>query len=87
MLFDDNFLAQGAVPVLMQRGVKIPLNMQVAIVSTRGLGPALPFPFMRIERNGYTDGDTLADGVLAYFDKGTFPSGLVLKSKLERRLS
>lgn len=81
LFFDDNFLAQGAVPILMQCGLNIPQTIQLAMMSTHGLGPTFPFPFMCINRDGYEDGDILADGVLAYFDTGTFPSEVVLKSK------
>ena len=82
IFFDDNFLLLGAAPLLLQRGVKIPDTVRIATMSTRGLTPALPFPFMCVERDGYADGNQIADGILAYFETGLFPANTAIASKL-----
>lgn len=74
--FSDDFRAQGAVPVLLAHGVRIPRDVMLSTVSNYGRGPVFPFPTPKIEYNSYEYGQLLADGVLAYFDGGAFPEGI-----------
>ena len=79
--FEDDHLLMGAVPVLLAHGVRIPKDVRLSSLSNYGRGPVLPFPLARIEVNQYTNGNMLADAVLSYFEKGTFPRGMTFAAK------
>ena len=74
LFFTDDFLLQGAVPVLLTHGIRIPNDVKIASMTTHGFGPIYPFPFARVEINSYENGSLLANAILAYFNKGIFPT-------------
>ena len=78
LYFTDDFMVQGAVPVMLLHGVKVPDDVELSSITQYGRGPVFPFPMGRIEFNPYEDGKIIADGILSYFDKGAFPAGVVL---------
>lgn len=72
-LFWDDFVAQGALTAFMKRGVRIPEDVKVVVLSNRGLGPVYIEPLTRFECDAAATGETVADFVLATLAKGRVP--------------
>ena len=81
IFFTDDFLAQGAVPVLLAHGVRIPYDFPVVTMANCGFGPVYPFPFARVEVDSYENGTCIAAAILTYFDKGAFPDEIVFSPR------
>ena len=79
--FTDDFLAAGAVPVLLMHGIRVPADVKIATLSNYGRVPAFPFPFAQIEYNAYRNGDLLADCILSYFEKRDTPQSIKFASR------
>ena len=72
-LFWDDFVAQGALTAFMKRGIKIPEDVKVVVLSNRGLGPVYAEPLTRFECDAATAGEKVADFTLALLAKGRTP--------------
>ena len=81
LYFTDDYLALGAVPVLLSHGVKVPEDVALSSVVNYGRRPVFPFPMSMVEFNQYEYGRLVAEGVLSYFDGGEFPKGVVLSPR------
>ena len=86
LFFDDEFLLHGAVPILMSHNVKIPEDVCLASIANYGRRPVLPFPLPMIEFNHYESGMLIAEGVLNYFEKRSFPDGIVVSPRYMHEL-
>ena len=67
LFFSDDYLARGALPVLLEQGVRVPFDVRVATLSNRGFPPAFPSPLATIEFDPAIAGRTLARRILGYF--------------------
>ena len=75
--FTDDFCLQGAIVSLLGRGVRLPGDVRLVSVASRGFLPAIPASLARMEYDPYQDGDRAARAVLEYLRTGVFPIGLV----------
>ena len=73
-LFWDDFVAQGALTAFLERGLKIPRDVNVVTLSNRGLGPVYSDALTRFECDAYETGEKVAAYVLALLAKGRMPS-------------
>ena len=72
-LFWDDFVAQGALTAFMKRGLKIPDDIKLVVLSNRGLGPVYTEPLTRFECDAAATGEKVADFTLATLAKGRLP--------------
>jgi DNA-binding LacI/PurR family transcriptional regulator len=79
--FDDDFLARGGLLALMQHGLRIPEDVQVATWANRGLGPVFDKPLTRIEMDPVAHGVAIAERVLAHLENGDGPRTIELTPK------
>ena len=77
-LFTDDYLFQGALPVLLKSGVSIPGRLKLATFSNRGNGPVAPVPFDRIETDPIQNGERIAEAILHYFKTGRLQEPITL---------
>lgn len=77
-LFTDDYLFQGALPVLMKSGVDIPEHLKLATFSNRGNGPVAPIPFDRIENDPIQNGERVAMAILRYLKTGRHQEPITL---------
>jgi DNA-binding LacI/PurR family transcriptional regulator len=73
-LFWDDFVAQGALTAFMKRGIAIPDDVKVVVLSNRGLGPVYPEPLTRFECDAAAIGEKVAEFTLAMLAHGRVPS-------------
>ena len=78
IFFADDYVASGALVAMLLGGVRIPEETKVATWANRtnGSGLAFPVPLTRMEMDTLEWGRVIADGVLRYFEDGTFPPGI-----------
>ena len=69
----DDYLTMGALPALLENGVRIPQDLRVVTYYNSGFGPILTKTFARIERDYRSVGCKLAEGVIAWFKTGKVP--------------
>ena len=76
----DDYIASGAVAALLAAGVRIPEDVRVVTWANKGsgCGPVFVKPFTRIEIDTVTHGGMVAECVLSYLRRGTFPDGSVI---------
>ena len=79
--FMDDHLFQGALPVLLKHGIRIPERLRLATVSNHGNGPVSPDPFDKIENNPIQNGDKVSDAILEYLETKRFPKVVTLSSQ------
>ena len=72
LFFTDDFLARGALPVLLERGIRIPQDVRVVTHANRGFTPAFPTELSRIEIDFSAFGREFAENVVACLRNGTF---------------
>jgi len=72
-LFWDDFIAQGALTALLERGVRIPEEIKVVAQTNKGLGPFFPQSLTRFECDGAAAGEKIAAFVLGALLKGRLP--------------
>ena len=72
LFFSDDYLARGALPVLLEQGVRVPSDMRVVTLSNRGFPPVFPRPLAVIEFDPAVAGRALAHRILDYFRTGRF---------------
>jgi DNA-binding LacI/PurR family transcriptional regulator len=63
--FNDDFVAQGALTAMANRGIRIPDDVQVITWANRGLGPVFMKPLTRVEMDPIQHGEALAACVLS----------------------
>ena len=79
--FTDDHLFQGALPVLLKYGIRIPEQLRLATISNYGNGPVSPDPFDKIENNPIRNGDKVSDAILEYLETKHFPRVVTLTSQ------
>ena len=72
-LFWDDFVAQGALTAFLKRGLRVPADVKVVVLSNRGLGPVYSEPLTRFECDAAATGEKVADFALAVLAKGRIP--------------
>lgn len=65
LVFNDDFVASGALTAMLLEGVRIPGDVRVVSLANKGLGPVYPVSLTRLENDPYAHGDILADAVVA----------------------
>ena len=73
LFFVDDYLTMGALPVLLEKGVRIPEDVKVVTFANRGFGPVFTKPFARIEVDMRRRGTAIGEGLVAWFRTGVFP--------------
>lgn len=73
LYFTDDYLTMGAMPVLLEAGVRIPRDVKIVTVANRGFGPVYTKSFARIEFDRRGEAHALADGVIGWMRTGKFP--------------
>ena len=68
----DDYMAMGALPVLLERGVRIPEDVRFVTLRNKGGGPAFTKTLAAIETDPRQRGASLAEQILAWFETGTF---------------
>ena len=68
MLFDDDYLAAGGVLAILQAGIRIPDDIEVATHSNKGDEMLVGLPHCRIENDPESQGDMIAKYVLMLLD-------------------
>ena len=63
----------GAVPVLLERGVRIPEDVKVVSLANKGFGPVFPKSLARIEFDFAAEAKRMAAGLMVWFRTGRFP--------------
>lgn len=74
LFFVDDYLTMGALPVLLERGVRIPEDVRVVTFANRGFGPVFTRSFSRIEVDMRKRGIAIAESLVEWFRTGVFPS-------------
>ena len=72
LFFVDDYLTMGALPVLLENGIRIPEDVKVVTFANRGFGPVFTKPFSRIEVDMRLRGKVIAEGLIAWFRTGVF---------------
>ena len=78
LLLDDDFIANGALVALLDAGVKVPRDIRVVTFANKGFGPVFPVGLTRLEMNAVSDGDFVAESILAFLREKVLPDGVVL---------
>lgn len=71
--FSDDFLARGALPVLLENGIRVPGDVSVVTHTNCGFAPAFPRSLTRIEVDVSAFARKLSEGVVSYLSGGGFP--------------
>lgn len=74
IFFVDDYLAMGAVPVLLEHGVRIPEDVKIVSLANKGFGPVFPKSLARVEFDFAAEAKRLADGLLEWFKTERFPA-------------
>ncbi len=80
-LFTDDYLFQGALPVLMKFGIRIPDELTLTTFANKGNGPVSPTPFGQIEIDPRRNGGQVAQAILGYLQTGHFNGPLALNAQ------
>jgi len=70
--FVDDYLTLGALPVLLESGVRIPEDAKVVTFANRGFGPVFTKSFARIEVDMRKAGVAFGKGLVAWLKTGDF---------------
>ena len=75
LFFDDDYLASGALTMMLWAGIRIPEDVRVVTLTNSSCGSGLAFPvsFTRIEVDPIACGRAIAETILKYLATGTFP--------------
>ena len=68
----DDYMAMGVLPVLLERGVRIPEDVCFVTLRNQGGGPAFTKSLAAIETDPWQRGASLAEQILDWFEAGTF---------------
>ena len=74
LFFTDDYLTLGALPVLLERGVRIPEDVRIVTLANRGFGPVFTKSFARIEVDMRKTGLALGRSLVNWFRTGEFPA-------------
>ena len=69
----DDYLAMGAIPALLENGIRIPQDLKLVTYYNNGFGPHLTKSLARIEADYAAIAQILAKGVVSWFRTGAFP--------------
>ena len=72
LLFCDDYLTLGALPVLLEAGVRIPEDVSLVTLSNRGFGPVFTKSLARIEYDAAANATAFAKGVVKWLRTGVF---------------
>ena len=75
LFFADDYLTTGALPVLLEKGVRIPEDVRIVTLANKGLGPVYTKTFARIEFDAVAGGVYLSQQVLGWLRNRMFPVG------------
>lgn len=67
--FADDYLARGGLTALLERGIRIPADVQVISWTNRNFGPVFSRPLTRVEMDPVRDGEALVDLVMQALKK------------------
>ena len=81
LLFWNAFLAQGAATAFLTRGIRLPEDVKVVVLSNPGLGPVYPKSFTRFEIDPLENGEKVATFALSVLAKGRIPRPPVITPK------
>ena len=73
LFFVDDYLTMGALPVLLENGIRIPEDVKIITFANCGFGPVFTKSFARIEVDMRKRGKAIADGLVTWFRTGAFP--------------
>jgi len=73
LFFVDDYLTLGAMPALLERGVRIPEDVKVVTFANKGFGPVFTKSFTRIEMDMRKAGQALGKSLVAWLGSGVFP--------------
>ena len=74
IFFTDDYLTLGALPVLLDRGVRIPRDVRVVSLANQGFGPVFPWSLTRIESDYCSAARSIAHGLVGWIMTGVFDS-------------
>ena len=72
LFFLDDYIAFGALPLLLERGIRIPEDVRVVTQYNHGFGPVIGKSLARIETDFRAYGDELGSAVVDWFLTGRF---------------
>ena len=73
ILFTDDYVAMGGLTALLAHGIKAPEDVKIVSFTNYGNGPVYTRPLTRIELNPFMAGRAVANNILFYLRRGTFP--------------
>lgn len=68
----DDYMAMGVLPVLLERGIRIPEDICLVTLRNKGCGPAFTKSVAAIESDPRQRGTCLAEQILDWFETGSF---------------
>ena len=74
--FGDDYLTFGALPAILEAGLRIPEDVRIVSMLNRGFGPCLSRSMAGLSYDSHDFASQIADGVSDWFRTGKFPSGL-----------
>ena len=74
LFFVDDFLTMGALPVLLENGIRIPEDVKIITFANCGFGPVFTKSFARITVDMRKRGKAIAESLVTWFRTGVFPS-------------
>ena len=74
LFFVDDFLTMGALPVLLENGIRIPEDVKIITFANCGFGPVFTKSFARIAVDMRKRGKAIAEGLVTWFRTGVFPT-------------
>jgi len=72
LFFTDDYLTFGALPALLEAGVRIPEDVRIVTLFNRGFGPVFSKDFTRIENDPAGNAQRLAAAVVSWYGTGVF---------------
>ena len=72
--FSDDYVAFGAIPALLSRGVQIPKTVRIVTLFNRGFGPVCPVSLARLEFDHAAHARAIGESVMSWFRSGRFPA-------------
>lgn len=73
LFFVDDYLTMGALPVLLENGVRIPEDVRIVTFANKGFGPVFSKTFARISHDPRKSGRAIAESLVVWFKTGVFP--------------
>ena len=73
LLFWNSFFTQGAIMAFLARGINIPEDVKIVVLSNTGVGPVYIKPFTRFEVDPFEAGEKVANFALSVLTRGRIP--------------